>query len=151
MRHQTTQLGPQEPYEGVTEHAEHVEAVTGLNAETADEVLDAGMEVLPVTVVDPVRTRPFRPRRFVTGNLSTDAMLNNPVQIIAANPKRRRVVIQSAGGGVIRIGNDASTVAGVGGYQMPNNTQLEILADGDIWAVATAAAFNLFYYAEYDD
>lgn len=132
----------QQPHEGGSALAEQIEAVTGLNADSLDESAP-----LDVRVTDPVRTRPMRPRRWVADSLNTDALLAAPVRILTANPHRRRVIIATGGGGIVKIGPTEQTCK----FQMPNNSQVEFTADGDVWALAGAAAFNLFWLAEYDD
>ncbi len=145
-RHDMTTVDVDRFHEGGSAAAEAAEMTTGLNAEAGTLPGPA----LPVVVRDSIRTRPMRARRFVTDSLGTDAMLTAPVRIVEANPARRRVVVQAdAGGGLVRIGSDA-TVASRGVLIPPGQT-LEILADGDVWAQAGTAGFVLGWFAEFDD
>jgi len=77
---------------------------------------------------------------IVTTTLVTEAGTNTPVLLLAANPKRRRAIIQNIG---TQIFIGPSTVTGTTGLLMaagPNNptSRLEVFTQGELYVAGTA-------------
>lgn len=143
--HQTTQA-----FEGGSARAEYTEAVTGENADMQAE----HMHVVPVSVVDPIRTEPDPPRHFTVTQLQTADLLakstaGSSTRIASDVPTRTRLVLSA--GTILTIGPTEGTATQTSGFKIPANTPFAITAKGEVWASVSAGGFTVSVYQEFTD